>query len=477
MSNQKSKWSVRESLVRFQDGQGAIFSASIQRLTRLSVIFEISGGLCSFRVSQVLHDFQIVLREQPVYSGRATVRNLVDTGTGFLCEATLSENLWSDLQFTSGKTANGLLRQGFEDFFDEWQKLCKVGPDYKVIVADMQTFLMDLRMWLDQVELGVRDKNLSDMLKLEAAVADQLAPPVLSCMDVFFEKFERIAMAVPEDLRPVHRSYMRRHLHPLIMGAPFAHRTFHKPLGYAGDYEMVNMIARNCYEGQTLYAKIVNTWFLRQAPAEAHRNRISFLKSCLVNETLRLKRLGRPARILNVGCGPALEIQELLRDSALSDEVEFTLLDFNEETVAYATASLRNLLAKFGRRTKLTFQKKSVHHILKEVVKANAEWSQAYDMVYCAGLFDYLAARTCQQLTDVFYTWTAPGGLVLTTNVEPKNPMRNGMEHLLDWNLVYRTAADMAKLKPSLASAENTKVSSDVTGVNVFLEARKPHHA
>ena len=77
---------------------------------------------------------------------------------------------------------------------------------------------------------------------------------------------------------------------------------------------------------------------------------------------------------------------------------------------------------------------------------------------------------------DVMYDWLAPGGLLIATNVEPSNPMRHGMEHLLDWHLVYRTGPEMAALKPRDAEADAVLVRCDDTGVNVFIEVRKPAH-
>jgi extracellular factor (EF) 3-hydroxypalmitic acid methyl ester biosynthesis protein len=77
----------------------------------------------------------------------------------------------------------------------------------------------------------------------------------------------------------------------------------------------------------------------------------------------------------------------------------------------------------------------------------------------------------------MMYDLVAPGGLLIVTNVEPANPSRHGMEHLLDWHLNYRRAGDLAALKPDGASADETRVYADDTGVNVFLEVRKPAYA
>ncbi len=88
-----------------------------------------------------------------------------------------------------------------------------------------------------------------------------------------------------------------------------------------------------------------------------------------------------------------------------------------------------------------------------------------------------MAENTCKQLTDIFYDLVRPGGLLLVTNVNSTNPLRYGMEHLLDWHLIYRNEKEMRVLTPEKASAENARVYADETGVNLFLEVRKPEYA
>jgi extracellular factor (EF) 3-hydroxypalmitic acid methyl ester biosynthesis protein len=468
---------VKDCLIVCQTSEGVDIHATLTKLSRYFVVFEIYGPGGVLRASEALNDFKIIIRNRTVYSGRATIRTLVSTGQIEVCEATLNEGSWMELEFTPAMTRNGELGEKFNGFIREWQKLYKIRPEYKIIVADMQTFFMDLQLWLDQVELGIRASPAADRSQLEEEAANQLARPLIPCVNTLFEKFEDIAMGLEEEVRQAHRNYMRRQLHSLILCAPFAHRTFVKPLGYAGDYEMVNMIIRNGHEGGSLYAKLVNKWFLQQPPAEAHRNRVQYLKTRLLEETARAARGGQPARILNLGCGPAGEVREFLKESPLSDNARFTLLDFNDETIEYARVGLRGIKTEFKRNTGLQFQKKSVLQLLKEAVKpAGDKPRQQYELVYCAGLFDYLTDRTCKQLMDIFYEWTAPGGLLIATNVEPANPLRNGMEHLLDWNLIYRTAAQMRLVKPQEADRESVNVFSDSTGVNVLLEVRKPQN-
>ncbi len=161
-------------------------------------------------------------------------------------------------------------------------------------------------------------------------------------MNVLFEKFEAMVDRLEEEFKPAHRSYMRRRLHSWVMCAPFAHRAFYKPLGYAGDYELVNMMARKAQEGGSLFAKVVNSWFLRQPPAEAHRNRISYLVEQLLMEAMRVSAAGRDMRVYNLACGPAQEVQQFLVEQPIATHAHVTLLDFNQETLQYTRRAFNN---------------------------------------------------------------------------------------------------------------------------------------
>jgi extracellular factor (EF) 3-hydroxypalmitic acid methyl ester biosynthesis protein len=468
---------LQNTLILFETNQGTELRGSLLRLTRFLAVFELYSPSVVLRSSEVLTNCRIIIHERTLYSGRAVIHNLVNAGLTLVCEATLNESAWKDVQFAPEMARNGELRSEFRGLITEWQKLYKVNSDYKVIIADMQTFLADLRLWLDQVELGIRSSPSADRMKLEQNVADDLAEPIVPCVNDMFEKFEEIAARLDVEARPAHWAYMRRQLHPLVLCAPFAYRTFYKPLGFAGDYEMVNMIARNGQEGGNLFAKLVNTWFLRQPPAVAHRNRIDYLEQKLIEETARVAGTGREARMYSVACGPAQEVQRFVAANPLSDRASFTLLDFNEETLQHVQSTLHEFKLNHGRRTPLRFIRKSVHHILKEAGRTiEGSETEKYDFVYCAGLFDYLSDQVCRRLLDIMYGWLAPGGLLVGTNVEPSNPLRNGMEHLLDWHLIYRTGAEMRALAPRMAAPDDVRVQTDSSGVNVFLEVRKPTH-
>jgi extracellular factor (EF) 3-hydroxypalmitic acid methyl ester biosynthesis protein len=462
------------SRVTFQTQDGLELRGTPARVTHHHVVFELYSPAVIPQLSEALQKFQIILQGRTVYSGRAVVRNLVDAGPKIMCEATLDEAHWTDLNQILALKKEGQIAREFKSFLENWQKFYQVSPEFKIVVADMQTFLHDLRLWLEQVELGIQALNRIEREPFEQKTTQEIAREVIPLINALFEKFEAIAKDIEEDHQAAHASYMRQHLHPFVLAAPFAHRTFEKPLGYAGDYEMVNMIARNGYEGDSLFARVIHGWFVRQPPAVAHRNRIKYLTERIELEAYRVARAGGTARIFNFACGPAVEVQNFFR-SSFSENVELTLADFNDETLKYAGQVLGKIKHLFRLRTPVHFQKTTVFQLLKESHTLAAGKPQ-YDFVYCAGLFDYLPDPTCKQLMKIFYEFLAPGGLLVATNVEPSNPLRHGMEYLLDWHLIYRRERDLRALCPADAVEDFVSTRTDATGVNLFIEVRKPAH-
>ena len=230
-------------------------------------------------------------------------------------------------------------------------------------------------------------------------------------------------------------------------------------------------------DGPSIFARVLNCYSLSLPPIVAHRNRIDYLAQNLEQEVLRVARSHRRARIYNLGCGPAREIQKLAAESAIMNEADFTLVDFNAETLTHAQQELERARVNHAPRMGLAYVRKSVQQVLKESTRIETSGEVGhYDVVYCAGLFDYLSANVCRHLVEVFWRMVAPGGLLMVTNVD-HHPSKGQMECFLDWNLIYRDSASMRMLVPEGVPAEDVVLRRDVTGVNIFLELRKPEHA
>jgi len=465
---------VTDSYVVGRTTQGVELRAPLLKLAPYKAVFELFQLPPDLRISQALEGFKIFVADKPIYEGRAVTNSLIGLGEGVVCEATL-EDSWVDPGFHANCFRETGGRAVFNQFVQQWQSTYRIHPEFKAVVADIQTFLTDMRMWLDQIELGYQSKSPNGSAENTMEIASELAHHTAPAITTLFEDFERTLSGIEADSQPVYQNFGKRQLHRLLLCSPFLHRTYSKPLGYAGDYEMVNMICRNPFEGDSLYAKLVNHWFIQQPPAEAHRNRIQFLTDRLVEVALETRPLGRPMRVMSIGCGPAQEVQRFIAESELSNHAHVTLVDFNEETANYTLKLLTMLKQRYHRETQIAMVRKSVHQILKEGGRGGARAKDLqFDFVYCAGLFDYLTDQTCHRLTNILFDQVLPGGMFVSTNVDIFNPRRLTMDYLMDWHLIYRNGKELAALRPDGINQEDEAVSCDATGVNIYYTLRKP---
>jgi extracellular factor (EF) 3-hydroxypalmitic acid methyl ester biosynthesis protein len=459
-----------DNSVAFRNCQGASAMGTLLRMSRAAVVFEVYNPYSIVQLSEVLSNVHIRRGERIIYDGKAVVTNLVNTGLVLIVSASLVDP-WSDL---TGLAPGPELRQEVGEFIDDWSAAnAKLTTPYKDCVVNARNFLQELSRWLEHSETvaGLRELAGHEELKNEfvADVAERSIPK----MSELFATFEEIASAVPRKVLNTHKAFAQRELHPVLMCAPYIHRTFTKPLGYAGDYEMVNMIVRNGWEGANTYAKVVNAFPLRVDTAQAHRNRIDRLLKYLEDEALRAASTGHRLKVLNVGCGPAAEVHRFLKKGDLANHVNLELLDFNDETLAFTRGHIDQTRKETRSTIEVQFTHKSIHDLLKEVSERTGERVPRYDYVYCAGLFDYLTDPICSRLLELFYDWTLPGGLVVATNVHSRHPAKAFMEHLLEWSLQLRDEAGMLQLVPQLGIQA---VHAEPTGVNIFLDIRKPLH-
>jgi extracellular factor (EF) 3-hydroxypalmitic acid methyl ester biosynthesis protein len=469
-----------QSIITCRNSQGTELTANLLRIKRYSVVFEVYNPYSILQLSEVLSDFRIMASRRLLYQGKAVVSNLLNTGIVLVCEAMLDEG-WVEVDFLASmggqsgvEAGGGDLASQFMGFMSEWKSANHVQPPFKLVVSNMASMLSGVQQWLRAVDVGIRTTVTRRREDLEqeifASVQEKVAGEVLPAM----LDFEDVVKEIGEAEVAVHKSYARRELHPIMLCSPFLYRTYTKPLGYAGDYEMVNMMLRSPYEGSSAFAKLLNFALLNTPPVIAHRNRIDYLVEKLRAECARRVTKGK-TRIFNLACGPAVEVQRFLRDYEESDLAEIDLLDFNAETLEYTSERIREASRIGGRETKVGYFQRSVHQLLRAASQGGEDEFTGYDVVYCAGLFDYLSQRVCMRLVELFCTMVKPGGIVIVTNVADRNPSKGWMEYLVEWNLIYRGRAEMEELVPDRFPVRRTGLLEDATGVNLFLEIEIEH--
>lgn len=457
-----------ESGVVFRDRGGIETNATVIQATRQSLVFELYSPSTDLRVGEVVENVTLYRSGRPVFSGAAEIKAVLSTGLTVIVTAA-PRSSWS--QFDAPELHNRLFADA-QALIADWDAAHALIPQYQLAVGNVRTFLSELSRWAAPMDLVAGASDASYMPEAMEKIAEHLFDVVRPRLKQFFDEMEQASVQVPADRLAVHRAFARRELHPYVLCAPFCHRAFTKPLGYAGDYEMVNMIMRNRMEGPSMYAKLVNAYFLRIDVAEAHRNRIEKLVDMLQSEARRAASAGGPLRVMSLGCGPAEEICRLIRREPLADRCEFTLIDFNQETLDYAAAQIEAAMRDSGRTVKARFVKRSVGELLKDASRSRgAPSGGAFDVVMCAGLFDYLTDRVCSRLLDWLYDRALPDGLVVATNVHPRHTAHAILGDLSDWHLIVRSEADMRALLSQ--NSGTASVGTEPAGVNVFLEVRK----
>jgi extracellular factor (EF) 3-hydroxypalmitic acid methyl ester biosynthesis protein len=456
-----------DAVVTFRNVKGDHCRATLANLQRRCVVMEVYNPESVIQLSDVLSDFTIRSADDPIYKGSAVVTSVLNAGLVAVISVALVDE-WSSFAHASGFAT----RIGDESkaFVDLWNQRIKIRTSYQVLIGEIRSFLSELSRWLDQVDLTT-DLPRDPSGRLREDVFQELAQPLFLQGAEYLKSLEEQAKEIPQDESDAHRAYAQSALHPVLFRAPFVYRTFTKPMGYAGDYEMVNQILGDPRQGESTYVQLVNTLFLSTAVAQAHRNRIDILVKMLqaASNTAQAGPVPAPLRILSVGSGPAIEVQRFVASSEHAERVHFTLMDFSKETLEYSRQRIDEVCRKHGKKVQVDYLHGSVHDLIKQASRGTQTLPEdQFDVIYCAGLFDYLSDKVCVKLIDHFASRCKVGGDILLTNVHSRNPEKFVMAHLLEWHLIYRDEQQMENLLP--ARRGRSDVYCDATGVNLFAQ-------
>src|ERR1022692_931406 len=324
-------------------------------------------------------------------------------------------------------------------------------------VLEIGDRLHGLRETLRPAEPGWGGSPEADGIS-ESLVVSALRDAVNPCLDVLRRE---IGLAGPAAWRAASR-YFHDRFGALIGLSPFAARCFHKPLGYAGDFEMMNMVYRNDSLGATPFGRAPSRVVLDSAAGRAVRHRAHYL-AAKIEATVTRDGRRRPGRILSVAAGPAMELQLILRrDPALlaAGRTEIALIDQDAGALEHARERILALAVQADVQVTLRCINTSIRTVIAQGL------DDSYDLVYSAGLFDYLKDRAVRAAAARLVAALAPGGSAVIGNFDVANPTRPLMELILDWQLYLRSADDLRGHFSDLGTGMT--VEREATGINLF---------
>lgn len=448
---------------------GKTSSFVLHDVSQNGVAFEWPDGNAPFSLGEHLQEATVRFDSYEAYRGEARIGSVRDEGgvtivgisfEGLLLPVDEVLHLRSIKQFIETRTSAlaSWRAPGYERF--------------KVLVSELQLFLEDGEQQLARLEADLPWHVLhgdggAAPAPARLALMDQLRKGFVSDVVRELEAIDQAARSAPPAHLPALRDWSRRHLHHFLMQAPVMHRAAQKPFGYPGDYEVMRFIYERPFEGKSLFAKALSLVFDQGRAARAVWYRKELVKRRL-RELIDARH--KPLRVLSIAAGPGQELYELIHELPdLPMPLEIVLFEQDKGALTYAYRRLKPLVeARWAGKAKLVYLHESIKRLLGDPELFTP--FGRFDLIYSVGLFDYLKQSTAVQLARNFFARVESGGSTLIANMVPENPDRWVMECHLDWQLIYRSRAEILEIAERAAPSARLRILEEETGVNPFVE-------
>jgi extracellular factor (EF) 3-hydroxypalmitic acid methyl ester biosynthesis protein len=420
----------------------------------------------------VLEQFQLLVDGHPIWSGDAVVVH----GSPERIGARFTSGVLDLHHLRLGATMDGRLaihREQRERLPAEW----------RAAVADVRQLLEDARLEMDDLE---RSETHDPMRRAdgEAQLFEALRARWGSAYYESLARLHEMSKGLDERATALGKGYAASMLMPLLGACSMHRRAYEKPLGYAGDYRLMELYFTREFAGEGLFGR-----FLHSIAQHYTLGRTVVAREVIMRDAVRaaLDAEGEgPVRILALAAGPAIELRRLLRETReLRRPLELILLD--QEPAAHESAhrELTRVLLEHHRGM-LPVSVKCVHSSVRQLLKPQTPEDHAVlhdtlanvDLIYSAGLYDYLPQPVAASLTRLLYSKLCPSGRLLLGNLKETPDTTWIMDYVLGWTLLYRTEETLLSLAIGLSPLPSSAgITADDTRQCIFLDIRRSDSA
>jgi len=343
-----------------------------------------------------------------------------------------------------------------------------------VFLSHVSELTYDLNVYkdlLDRVDEGCLEEPPAVKELVQAAVIAGIERELFDYLDRQYLKLVGIVRNYSETEHEHHGFFFRKQLWNFILAVPIMTRTNLKPRGYSGDSEMMRMIYQDDYQGGSTFGRLLHKHALGQSAAQAVRNR-RLTVAGMIDDFVAASPVpaSRKIRVLSVACGPAAEVNDILRDKAACDRLHFSLLDQDQQALLEVARLVSAIEKRLRLQVSADFIRESVRTMLVSR-QLSARWGR-FDFIYSMGLFDYLTPPVAQAVLRKLFDLASPGGEMVIGNFSTENPSRVFMEYWMDWKIILRSPQSMRRLAEGLPGAEVDLVC-DQTGIQMLMRIRK----
>jgi extracellular factor (EF) 3-hydroxypalmitic acid methyl ester biosynthesis protein len=417
----------------------------------------------------VLESFQLLVGDQPIWTGVAVVVH----GSAERIGARFTSGVLDLHHLRLGATIDGRLASHAEQ--------CQRLPaEWRAAVGDLRLLIEDVRLEMDELERAETNDPLRRADE-EAKLFERMRASWGSSFYASASALHEMSTSFDRRTAALARCYATAMLMPIMMACPLHRRAYEKPLGYAGDYRMMELCFAREPGGEGLFGRFLHTVGQNYTLARA-----VVARELVTREAIRLAAAAEgdgPVRILALAAGAAIELRRFLDETGpLRRPIELFLLD--QDRGAHETAHrhlTRALLERHQGMLPVTVH--CLHFSVRQLIRPQTSEEQRVvhetladlDLVYSAGLYDYLPERVAAALTQLLHSRIRGGGRLLLGNLVETPDSTWIMDYVWGWPLIYRTDETMLRLAEGLTpSGSRVGITRDATGRCLFLDVVKP---
>lgn len=259
--------------------------------------------------------------------------------------------------------------------------------------------------------------------------------------------------------------YVFKEFYPYLMRSRFAERAYFKPKGYAGDFLMMEHIYANQPKGEGRLGELIDIFCLERPGSLAIHGRRKLIKNELTRISSELHKRGKTTKIMNLACGPNRELFDFLAECEHTESVEALCVDIDAEALQYTNQHV-NIFPHMASIRLMS------ENVIKWALGRASHTIGEMDIIYSAGLCDYLDTKLFRALVTQCYKHLKPGGSLLLGNFTAY-PDSLFLDKILKWELIYRDEDDLKELFAPTPFGENVTILAEKENVNLFALAIK----
>ena len=218
--------------------------------------------------------------------------------------------------------------------------------------------------------------------------------------------------------------FFKHPLTRLIHQCPYTKHSFEQLRGYAGDADLLDYIYhhRDLPSNTTELGKEISQYCINVSSSDSVRIRKDILASTIdriANDAVK------PPKILSIACG---HLREAETSQAVAENAIEEFIAIDQDPLSIQLLELNHISNNI----------KPICASVIDLIRHKLEFNN-FDLVYAAGLYDYLPLKIAKVLTRTMFSILKPGGQLLIANFTPNLRDIGYMETFMRWNLIYRT--------------------------------------